>query len=56
MFWDPTKKFPGPGTYNGLNAYENKNGHYITSRYKSPGCAIISRQGLRFDNKMLRMS
>lgn len=43
MFNDPTKNFPGPGSYNGQRAAENKNGIYISSRYKSPGNAVISR-------------
>jgi hypothetical protein len=54
MFNDPTKSFPGPGQYNGM--VENKNGFCIDSRYKSPGNAVISRSGRRFDQKELRSS
>ena len=43
MFNDPTKKFPGPGSYNAQTASENKGGFYLSSRYKSPGNAVISR-------------
>jgi hypothetical protein len=56
MFNDPTKHFPGPGSYNGQKASENHNGHYVSSRYKSPGNAIISRQGKRFDDHDMRRS
>lgn len=50
MFNDPTKKFPGPGQYDGQKTSENKNGFYISSRYKSPGNAVISKQGKRFED------
>lgn len=50
MFNDPTKNFPGPGSYNGNLASENKGGHYVSSRYKSPGNPVISRQGKRFED------
>ena len=43
MFNDPTKKFPGPGQYNAQTASENRGGFYLSSRYKSPGNAVISR-------------
>jgi hypothetical protein len=56
MFNDPNKKFPGPGAYKVTEVYENRNGHYVISRYKSPGCAIISRQGKRFDHSDMRRS
>lgn len=56
MFNDPTVKFPGPGTYNGHTASENKNGFTVYSKYKSPGGAVISRSGRRFDSKELRNS
>jgi hypothetical protein len=56
MFVDPTKFYPGPGAYKGAEACENKGGHYIVSRYKSPGCAVISRGGPRFDHGDLRRS
>jgi hypothetical protein len=56
MFNDPTKNFPGPGSYNGQRTAENKNGFYISSRYKSPGNAVISRSGKRFDDNDMRRS
>lgn len=56
MFNDPTKHFPGPGSYNGAKASENHNGFYISSRYKSPGNAVISRQGKRFEDYDMRRS
>ena len=56
MFNDPTKKFPGPGAYNGQTASENKGGFYLSSRYKSPGNAVISRQGKRFEDYDMRRS
>ena len=43
MFNDPTKLYPGPGSY--------KN-----SRYKSPGNAVMSKQGKRFDDNDARRS
>lgn len=48
MFNDPTVKNPGPGTYNGHLATENKNGFTVYSKYKSPGGAVISKSGRRF--------
>lgn len=54
MFNDPTKYFPGPGTYNGMVG--NKNGFCIDSRYKSPGNTVISRMGKRFDPNDIRRS
>mmetsp|Transcript_8246 Transcript_8246/g.7655 ORF Transcript_8246/g.7655 Transcript_8246/m.7655 type:complete len:91 (+) Transcript_8246:417-689(+) len=56
MFQDPTKKFPGPGAYNALSAYENRNGKYVTSRHKSPGNVVIPSYGQRFENFDLRRS
>lgn len=56
MFNDPTKKFPGPGSYNAQTASENKGGFYLSSRYKSPGNAVISRQGKRFEDYDMRRS
>ena len=56
MFNDPTKKFPGPGSYNAQSASENKGGFYLSSRYKSPGNAVISRQGKRFEDYDMRRS
>jgi hypothetical protein len=56
MFNDPTKLFPGPGHYNGQKCSENKGGFYISSRYKSPGNAVISRQGKRFEDYDMRRS
>mmetsp|Transcript_21148 Transcript_21148/g.15469 ORF Transcript_21148/g.15469 Transcript_21148/m.15469 type:complete len:136 (+) Transcript_21148:410-817(+) len=56
MFSNPNKSFPGPGQYNELAGYENKNGHYFTSRMKSPGCVVISKQGKRFEDLDLRRS
>lgn len=56
MFNDPTKSNPGPGTYNGQTASENKNGFYLASRYRSPGSAVISKNGRRFDNRDMRRS
>ncbi len=49
MFNDPTSSYPGPGQYNAMKAIENRNGFYVYSRYKSPGNAVISRKGQRFD-------
>lgn len=56
MFSDPNKLFPGPGMYDGNKAFENKNGYYLYSKYKSPGNAIISKSGKRFDNRDMRRS
>ena len=56
MFNDPTKLFPGPGSYNAQKTSENKNGFYISSRYKSPGNAVISKQGKRFEDYDMRRS
>ena len=56
MFNDPTKKYPGPGQYDGQNATENKNGYTVYSKYKSSGAAVISRSGKRFDNRDQRRS
>ena len=56
MFNDPTKKFPGPGAYNAQTASENKGGFYLSSRYKSPWNAVISRQGKRFEDYDMRRS
>lgn len=56
MFNDPTKNFPGPGSYNAAKCSENKNGFYISSRYKSPGNPVISREGKRFDDHDMRRS
>jgi hypothetical protein len=56
MFVDPTKNYPGPGAYNGAAATENKNGSIIFSKYKSPGSAVISKTGRRFDNREDRNS
>ena len=46
MFNDPTVKNPGPGSY---DSFIEKNGIILTSRYKTPGRAVISRGGTRFD-------
>lgn len=54
MFNDPNKHFPGPGSYNATTASENKNGFYLSSRYKSPGSAVISKSSQRFDNKDIK--
>ncbi|CDW71854.1 UNKNOWN [Stylonychia lemnae] len=56
MFNDPTVKFPGPGTYDGQAATENKNGYTIYSKFRSPGGAIISKTGERFDLRQHRKS
>lgn len=56
MFNDPTKKFPGPGQYNGTAAMENKNGFTLYSKFRSSGAAVISRTGKRFDNRDMRRS
>jgi hypothetical protein len=56
MFTDPTRKFPGPGQYNGQTATENKNGYTVYSKYKSSGAIVISRGGKRFDNREQRKS
>ena len=56
MFNDPTKKFPGPGQYNGQTATENKNGYTVYSKFKSSGAVVISRTGKRFDNRESRKS
>jgi hypothetical protein len=56
MFNDPTKLYPGPGSYNGQTASENKGGFYVSSRYKSPGNPVISRQGKRFEDNDARRS
>ena len=50
MFIDPTKNNPGPGSYNGNLATDTKNGTIFYSKYKSPGSAVISKNGRRFDN------
>eukprot|EP00347_Sterkiella_histriomuscorum_P018891 403343777 len=56
MFNDPTKKFPGPGQYNGQSATENKNGFTVQSKYKSSGAVAISKGGQRFDHRVYRNS
>lgn len=56
MFNDPTKKNPGPGSYNSENATVNKNGFILFSKYKSPGGVVISKTGKRFDNRDQRRS
>lgn len=56
MFVDPTKKFPGPGTYNATNATDNKLGFTVSSKFRSPGGPVISRSGKRFDHRDQRRS
>lgn len=48
---------PGPGTYNDDKASEAKmGGFYVSSRYRSPGGIMISRNGERFDNSAYKRS
>lgn len=56
IFNDPTKHYPGPGSYNGHKASENNNGFYAASKYRSAGRAVISKSGSRFDKKDHRRS
>jgi hypothetical protein len=49
IFHDPTKAFPGPGSYD--NRIDKDNGFCVMSRYKSPGTAVISKTGRRFDER-----
>ena len=56
MFVDPTKKFPGPGSYNATNATDNKLGHVVSSKFRSSGGPVIARSGKRFDNRDQRRS
>lgn len=56
MFFDPTKKFPGPGSYNATNATDNKLGFCMSSKFRSPGGPVISRSGKRFDHRDQRRS
>ena len=57
MFVDPTKNYPGPGTYSGgENNGDNKKGFCLLSKYKSGGNAVISKGKERFDNRDLRRS
>ena len=56
MFVDPTKKYPGPGSYNFTIATDNKNGFTLHSKFKSPGAISIAKNGERFDRKDLKRS
>ena len=56
MFNDPTKKFPGPGSYDPMKAIENKNGYTVYSKFRSSGGVVISKSGKRFDNRDMRRS
>eukprot|EP00347_Sterkiella_histriomuscorum_P017484 403349183 len=56
IFNDATKNNPGPGAYDGNRAMDSINGRTVYSRFKSPGGAIISRTGQRFDNSLDRRS
>jgi hypothetical protein len=47
---------PGPGSYLDGTSKSNKFGFYVSSRYRCPGNAVISRTGDRFDNSDLRRS
>ena len=53
-FQDFTRGLPGPGAYS-LKATEGgPTGFIVNSRYKSGGCAVISRGGSRFNTTSLR--
>lgn len=56
-FYVTNRYIPGPGTYNETRATDNNLGYYMSSRFKSPGGAVIPRNGAkRFDNPQLRKS
>lgn len=53
IFNNPTKKFPGPGTYDNLQHSQNKNGFTFEARFRSPTGAVVPKDQ-RFKNKELK--
>jgi hypothetical protein len=53
-FQNHTRGLPGPGAYNVKASEGGPTGFILNSRYKSGGCAVISRGGSRFDRSALR--
>jgi hypothetical protein len=55
-FQNPTRGFPGPGQYTQKASEGGPTGFIVNSKYKSGGCAVISRGGSRFDSSALKTS
>jgi Sperm-tail PG-rich repeat len=53
-FQNYTKFVPGPGTYSVKASESNNKGFIVNSRYKSGGCAIISRGSQRFSDPSMK--
>lgn len=55
-FQNYSKGLPGPGAYSVKASEGGPTGFILNSRYKSGGCAVISRGGPRFNLSALRTS